>query len=96
MHAACSAYLSLARPKEQERVADVVDDTRFVELQVEPAAGPNLAQSRRRCGSSEPSPGADVAGVSPVPAQMWQRVEAVPAQMWQRVEPSPGADVAES
>jgi hypothetical protein len=29
------------------------------------------AQSRRRCGRLEPSPGADVAGVSPVPAQMW-------------------------
>jgi hypothetical protein len=30
------------------------------------------AQSRRGCGRGEPSPGADVAGVSPVPAQMWQ------------------------
>ncbi len=29
------------------------------------------AQSRRRCGRGEPSPGADVAGASPVPAQMW-------------------------
>ncbi len=27
---------------------------------------------RRRCGGGEPSPGADVAGVSPVPVQMWQ------------------------
>jgi hypothetical protein len=25
-----------------------------------------------RCGRGEPSPGTDVAGVSPVPAQMWQ------------------------
>ena len=31
------------------------------------------AQSRCRCGSGEPSPGADVAAVSPVPVQMWQR-----------------------
>ena len=30
------------------------------------------AQSRRRCGGGEPSPGADVAGVSPVQVQMWQ------------------------
>ncbi len=30
------------------------------------------AESRRRCGRGGPSPGADVAGVSPVPAQMWQ------------------------
>jgi hypothetical protein len=29
------------------------------------------AQSRRRCGRGEPSPGADVGGGSPVPAQMW-------------------------
>jgi hypothetical protein len=49
-----------------------------------PSASPGAdrrgrAQSRRRCGSS---PGADVAGVSRVPVQMWQG------------EPSPGADVA--
>ena len=29
-------------------------------------------ESRCRCGSGEPSPGADDAGVSPVPAQMQQ------------------------
>jgi hypothetical protein len=29
------------------------------------------AQCRCRCGRGEPSPGADVAGASPVPAQMW-------------------------
>jgi hypothetical protein len=28
---------------------------------------------RCRCGRGEPSPGADVAGASPVPVQMWQR-----------------------
>ena len=49
---------------------------------------------RCRCGSGEPSPGADVEGVSPVPVQMWQGraqsrcrwrgVSAVPVQMWQR------------
>jgi hypothetical protein len=33
--------------------------------------------------SDEPSPGADVAGVSPVPIQMWQGVSPVPMQMWQ-------------
>ncbi len=41
----------------------------------------------------EPSPGADVAGASPVPVQMWQGQ----AQSWCRCgcgEPSPGADVA--
>ncbi len=31
------------------------------------------AQSWRRCGRGEPSPGADVAGASPVPVQMRQR-----------------------
>ena len=30
------------------------------------------SESRRRCGRGEPSPGADVARVSPIPAQMWQ------------------------
>ena len=29
-------------------------------------------QSQRRCGRGGPSPGADVAGVSPVPVQMWE------------------------
>jgi hypothetical protein len=31
-------------------------------------------QSRRRCGRGEPSPGATIAGVSPVPAQLWPAV----------------------
>ncbi len=41
------------------------------------------ARSCRWCGwgGGEPSPGADVAGASLVPAQMWQG-EPVPAQMW--------------
>jgi hypothetical protein len=30
------------------------------------------AQSRRRCGRGEPRPGVDVAGVSPVPVQIWE------------------------
>ena len=34
---------------------------------------PGRAQSRRRCGRGERSPGADVGGVSPVPAQMRKR-----------------------
>jgi hypothetical protein len=38
-------------------------------------------QSRRRCGRREPSPGAHVGGVSPVPAQMWPG-NSVPPQMW--------------
>ncbi len=42
-------------------------------------------QSRRRRGRGEPSPGADVAGVSPVPAQMWAGASPVPAQMWATV-----------
>ena len=29
-------------------------------------------RSRRRCGTGEPSPGANVVGASPVPVQMWQ------------------------
>jgi hypothetical protein len=37
-------------------------------------------QSRGTCGEGEPSPGADVAGVEPVPVQMWQgRAQ---SQMW--------------
>ena len=43
---------------------------------------PRLPHVRHDCdGSGEPSPGADVGGASPVPAQMWE------------VEPSPSADV---
>jgi hypothetical protein len=34
--------------------------------------GQVAAQPCRRCGGGEPSPGADVAGASPVPAQMWR------------------------
>ena len=34
-------------------------------------ADPEVGRSRRRCGRGEPSPSADVGGVSPVPAQMW-------------------------
>jgi hypothetical protein len=34
--------------------------------------GRSEPQSRRRCGGGAPSPGADVAGVRPVPVQMWQ------------------------
>ena len=30
------------------------------------------ARSRCRCGRVEPNPGADVAGLSPIPVQMWQ------------------------
>ena len=36
---------------------------------------------RKRWG--EPSPGADVAGASPVSVKMWQRVSPNPVQMWQ-------------
>ncbi len=35
-----------------------------------------------RAPSHSASPGADVGGVSPVPAQMWRGVSPVPAQMW--------------
>ena len=50
------------------------------------------AQSWSRCGRGEPSPGADVAGASRVPAQMWQgRAES--RCRCGRGEPSPGADV---
>jgi hypothetical protein len=38
------------------------------------------AQSRRRCGRGEPSPGADVGGASPVPAQMWDGCTALCAR----------------
>ncbi len=40
-------------------------------------------------GDPYSDPGAGVAGVSPVPAQMWARVGLVPAQMWARVGPVP-------
>ncbi len=43
----------------------------------------------------EASPGADVAGVSPVPVQMWSGARPVTVQMWAGASPfSPGADVA--
>ena len=43
------------------------------------------ARAARPCGYADrPSPGADVGGVSPVPAQMWAGASPVPAQMWLR------------
>jgi hypothetical protein len=51
------------------------------------------AQSRCRCGRDEPSPGADVGGMSPVPVQMRQG-RAQSRCRCGRGEPSPGADVA--
>jgi hypothetical protein len=61
------------------------------------------APSHQRRGRGEQSPGADVAAVRAVPAQMWQGASRVPAHTWQRRaesrrrcgrgEPSPGADV---
>ncbi len=53
-----------------------------VQMQQGADAAGGCAQSRCRCGRSEPSPGADVEGVSPVPVQIWAG------------EPCPGADVA--
>jgi hypothetical protein len=57
-----------------------------------PSAAPDFASclqrrlhspyARCRCGRGEPSPGADVAGVSPVPVQMWAGASPVPVQMW--------------
>jgi hypothetical protein len=35
------------------------------------------------CGRGEPSPGADVVAVSPVPAQMWRTASPVLARMWE-------------
>jgi hypothetical protein len=46
-----------------------------------------------RCGRGEPSFGADVAGASTVPVQMWQG-RAQSRRRCGRGEPSPGADVA--
>ena len=49
-------------------------------LSDESGVGPGLAQmwqrsaqSSSRCRNGEPGPGADVAAVSPIPVQMWQR-----------------------
>jgi hypothetical protein len=50
-------------------------------------------RSRCRCGRGEPSPGADMAGVGPVPMQTWQGW-AQSRRRCGRGEPSPGADVA--
>ena len=58
------------------------------------------AESRRRCGngepspgadvgSSEPSPGADVAAAEPSPGADVAAVSPVPVQMWQRPSPVP-------
>jgi hypothetical protein len=38
---------------------------------------------RKQTWQGEPSPGADVGGVSPVPVQTWQGVGPVLAQMWE-------------
>ena len=53
---------------------------------------PGHFQSRCRCGGNEPSPGVDVVGVSPVPAQV-RRGWAQSKCRCGRTEPSPGADV---
>ena len=50
-------------------------------------------RSRRRCGRGEPGPGANLARMSPVPAQMWQGVHGPGADV-AGVGPGPGADVA--
>ena len=49
--------------------------------------------ARCTCGRGEPSPGADVAGASPVPVRMWQRWAQSRCNCG-RGEPSAGADVA--
>ena len=54
------------------------------------AAWPGQAQSRCRCGRDEPSPGAHVSGLRPVPMQMWAGASSVPVQMRQG-ETRPGA-----
>ena len=60
-----------------------------------PGPGADVASSgpdrRKRAQRWRSGLGADVAGVSPVPAQMWQAgVSPVPAQMWQAgVSPVP-------
>jgi hypothetical protein len=57
----------------------------YFTLESDVARWPQLAgasQSRRRCGKGEPSPGADVGEVSPVPVRMWDRVSPFPVQMW--------------
>jgi hypothetical protein len=55
--------------------------SRAFTLPVVPTTPPCPDPPRCSCCSSEPSPGVDVAGVSPVPVQMWPG------------EPGPGADV---
>jgi hypothetical protein len=50
-------------------------------------------QSRGTCGEGEPSPGADVAGARPVPAQMRQGRAQSQCRCGRRGT-SPGADVA--
>ena len=46
-------------------------------------------QGRAQSRCSEPSPGADVAGVGPVPVQMWAGTGPVPVQMWAGASPVP-------
>ena len=54
--------------------ADVQKSLRDSHLTITPIrAPPRHAESRRRCGTGEPSPGADVARVNPLSARMWQR-----------------------
>ena len=49
----------------EARGADVSPDANAIQMQVREGC----AESRCRCGQGEPSPGAGVGGVSPVPAQ---------------------------
>ena len=50
---------------------------------VPPVRSPTSTQ--QRLDGPEPSPGADVGGVSPVPVQLWEQgVSQVPVQMWEQ------------
>jgi hypothetical protein len=79
-----------ARAKERVRArARARACARRYKSSLSPAADPASSECQV-LHAPPPSPGADVAGGSPAPAQMWQKVSPVLVQMWQgRGEPRP-------
>ncbi len=65
------------------RIAEPLGRSTHVSTQA--AQGSIYPRTRPTLTGGEPSPGADVGGVCPAQAQMWQQVSPDPSQMWQRV-----------
>jgi hypothetical protein len=73
LHGAAMAVGTASHPMRTRTGVDVMGVARRALNGRAARQGRPARQSRCRCGSGGLSPGADVAGLSPVPAQMWPR-----------------------